>query len=169
MRSRTLKILLTVAIFFGGGGMLIYSSMAEAEYYKHVHEVTPELEKWADKTVKIHGFVEAGSIVEEIVDQATVREFILESEGERILVKNRGPKPDTFKDLAEVVAKGRLVKEGDSYVLHASELMAKCPSKYEENQRSRQYGESPEPNLERPNAVGAAGQAPSFEASPTAP
>ena len=131
------KVLLSVAVVGGGGGMLIYSSMAEAEYYKHVDEVTIEPDRWEDKSLKVHGFVEAGSIDEQIVDQATVRTFVLEYQGERIRVHHKGPKPDTFRDTSEVVAQGRLVKEeSGEYVLHATELMAKCPSKYEENKRS---------------------------------
>ena len=72
-------------------------------------------------------------------------------------VFSAGPKPDTFKDQSEVVATGHLVpaasmqavadklcskpgKEGcpikadaeQAYVVDASELMAKCPSKYKD-------------------------------------
>jgi len=128
------KALLTMAVIGGGGGMLLYSSVKEAEYYKHVHEVTAEPERWVGKSLKVHGFVEAGSIHEEIVDQATVRSFVLEYQGERILIRHQGPKPDTFRDLSEVVAQGELVIEDDGQrVLHADKLMAKCPSKYEQN------------------------------------
>ena len=83
--------------------MLIYSSMAEADYYKHVDEVTAEPDHWVDKHLKIHGFVEPGSIDEKIVGESTVRTFVLEYKGERIHVTHKGPKPDTFRDLAEVV------------------------------------------------------------------
>ena len=34
--------------------------------------------------------------------------FVLESGGRRIKVRHEGPKPDTFRDLSEVVARGRL-------------------------------------------------------------
>jgi cytochrome c-type biogenesis protein CcmE len=134
------KVLLSVAVVGGGGGMLIYSSLAEAEYYKHVDEVTMEPDRWLDKSLKVHGFVEPGSIDERIEGQSTVRTFILQYEGERIKVTHTGPKPDTFRDLAEVVAKGKLVaaSEGEGPVLEASELMAKCPSKYEQDKRTRE-------------------------------
>jgi cytochrome c-type biogenesis protein CcmE len=132
------KVLLSVAVVGGGGGMLVYSSLAEAEYFKHVNEVTMDADHWLDKSLRIHGFVEPGSIEERIEGQATVRTFILEYQGERIKVAHTGPKPDTFRDLAEVVAKGKLVAASDGPVLEASELTAKCPSKYEENKRKRQ-------------------------------
>ena len=136
--SRTLKILLSVTIVGAAAGILFYSSMSEAEYYKHVHEVLEKPERFANTSLKIHGFVEAGSIQEEIVNQSTQRTFILEYEGQRIRVHHKGLAPDTFRDLSEVVARGTLVHRDGEYMLEANELMAKCPSKYEENRRSRQ-------------------------------
>ena len=136
--SRTLKILLTICIVGSAGGVLFYSSMSEAEYYKHVNEVLEEPERFADTSLKIHGFVEAGSVVEKIQNQTIERSFILGYEGKRIRVHHSGPKPDTFRDLSEVVARGTLVLKDGEYQLEAVELMAKCPSKYEENRRSKQ-------------------------------
>jgi cytochrome c-type biogenesis protein CcmE len=135
--QKLVKIGLSAAVILIAGGLLIRSSIAEADYYKHVNEVTAQPDRWVAKRLKVHGFVEAGSIEEKIVDQDTVRTFVLEYQGERIRVRHKGPKPDTFRDLAEVVAQGRLGREGDEYVLDATELMAKCPSKYEQDQRSR--------------------------------
>jgi cytochrome c-type biogenesis protein CcmE len=138
MKSKPLKILLTTLVIGAGATVLFYSSMSEAEYYKHVHEVLDEPERYHRKSLKIHGFVEAGSIEEKIADQTTKRTFVLEYEGQRIRVFHQGPKPDTFRDLSEVVARGKLVQRDGVYVLEADELMAKCPSKYEENLRSKQ-------------------------------
>jgi cytochrome c-type biogenesis protein CcmE len=126
MNQRLIKILLTVAVVAGGTGLLVYSSMGHAQYYLMV-----EPADWVDKTLRLHGFVEAGSIKEEIVDQQTQTTFIVQNNGARMLVHHIGPKPDTFKDLSEVVAKGRVSREGGEYVFHATELLAKCPSKYE--------------------------------------
>ena len=143
MHSRTIKILLTVFVLGAGIGVLLYSSMADAEFYKHVEEVMANPGQWTDKALKVHGKVEPGSIREEIVDQTTKREFVLESGGRRIKVRHEGPKPDTFRDLSEVVARGRLILDNGEYVVIATELMAKCPSKYEENQRTSNYGKQP--------------------------
>jgi cytochrome c-type biogenesis protein CcmE len=153
MQSRALKIVLTAAVILGGAGVLMFSSMADAEFYKHVEEVMVAPAQWTDKNLKIHGFVEAGSIREEIVGTTTKRSFVLESKGKRVAVRHEGPKPDTFRDLAEVVAKGRLVADGQGgYVLEASELMAKCPSKYQEGQRTRDYGKPPAGSAAAPGA-----------------
>ncbi len=140
--SRTLKILLSIAILGAAGGVLFYSSMKDAEYFKHVHEVLETPERFRDTSLKVHGWVEAGSIEEEIRDQNIYRTFILQSEGERIRVTHSGPKPDTFRDLSEVVARGTFVYKDGEYMLEAVELMAKCPSKYQANQRSKQVSTS---------------------------
>jgi cytochrome c-type biogenesis protein CcmE len=131
------KVLLSVAVIGGGAGMLIYSSLAEADYYKHVDEVVLAPDRWVDKSLKVHGFVQPGSIDERIVGQSTVRDFVLQYEGERIRVQHKGPKPDTFRDMAEVVATGTLVAQADGLQFQAHELSAKCPSKYEEERQKR--------------------------------
>jgi cytochrome c-type biogenesis protein CcmE len=136
-KSRAKLILLSVVVACAAIGTLVFSSFADAEYFKHVDEVMASPGGWVGKSFKLHGFVEPGSIKEAIVGQKTQRSFVLETEGKRIVVRSEGPKPDTFKDLAEVVASGRLTQEGAEYVFVASDLSAKCPSKYTENQRSQ--------------------------------
>jgi cytochrome c-type biogenesis protein CcmE len=157
-RSTLTKIGLTVAVVLGGGGFLVKSSLGHAQHYMMVHElVASGLDQWKDKELKVHGIVEGKSIVEDTVDQETRRSFVLEKEGKKIRVFSAGPKPDTFKDQSEVVATGHLVpaasmqlvadklcaKPGNpacpikadaeqAYVVDASELMAKCPSKYKD-------------------------------------
>jgi cytochrome c-type biogenesis protein CcmE len=149
MHSRIVKVLVTIAVFLGGAGMLVYSSLSEAEYYKHVDELMATPAEWSGKTLRVHGFVEAGSIQEKIVDQQTKRRFVLEYRGKRLTVEHQGPKPDTFKDLAEVVAKGKVVEEDGGYVLQATELTAKCPSKYQAGERTDDYGQPPpKPNTQ---------------------
>jgi cytochrome c-type biogenesis protein CcmE len=136
MRKKA-KILLSIAVLAVGGGLLVRSSIAEADYYKHVHEVNADPARYTGKRLKVHGFVEAGSISEQIAGDQMTRTFVLEYQGERIMVRHHGPKPDTFRDLAEVVAAGKLVAQPDGQlVVEATELMAKCPSKYEQNRRT---------------------------------
>src|SRR5688572_22452814 len=123
------KLLLTGALVLGGGGFLVYSSLDDAQYYEMVDKVAEAPEKWVDKDLKLHGYVVAGSIKEEVVDQATVRTFDLEMNGKAIPIRFVGPKPDNLKDRAEVVAQGRLHQKADgSLLFEAAELMAKCPS-----------------------------------------
>lgn len=146
-RSTLGKIVLTAAVAVGGIAFVLKSS-ASAERYFHVEELMDkELPDWTGKELRVHGFVEAGSIHENIVNQETHRTFLLQSKGKKIRIFNSGPKPDTFKDQSEVVATGHLVPAADmkpiaqslgvsiesdmQYVVDSSELMAKCPSKYD--------------------------------------
>lgn len=150
MNKNTLgKIVLTAAVAVGGVGFLVKSSVSSAQHYKMVDDLmaSGDLTQWLDKELKVHGWVESGSIHESIVNQETHRTFLLQKGGKKIRVFSSGPKPDTFKDQSEVVATGRLVPaakmaelakslgvsiESDMpYVVDSSELMAKCPSKYD--------------------------------------
>nr|HEX4314237.1 cytochrome c maturation protein CcmE [Kofleriaceae bacterium] len=143
-----LKIVLTAAVLLGGAGFLVYSSLDHAQHYQMVNELyASDMSQWEGKELKVHGYVEAGSIVEKVVNQEMHRTFILQKDGKRIRVFSTGPKPDTFKDMSEVVATGQLVKretqtalakdmgvplETDmDYVVDSTELLAKCPSKYD--------------------------------------
>ena len=149
MNKSTLgKILLTAVVALGGLGFLVFSSTASAQHYMMVHELmATDLGSWTGKELKVHGWVLSGSIHESVVNQETHRTFVLERGGKKIRVFNSGPKPDTFKDQSEVVATGHLVPaaqmksvaqslgvtiESDMpYVVDSTELMAKCPSKYD--------------------------------------
>jgi cytochrome c-type biogenesis protein CcmE len=119
--------------------LLLYSARGHTSHYKMVDEVVVAYGQWIDRPLRIHGWVEAGSIDERIVGQETVRTFVLEENGQRLAVRSRGPKPDAFRDGAEVVAEGRLVLEGGIPVFVATGLSAKCPSKYEGAHRDRLF------------------------------
>jgi len=139
MQSRTIKILLTLAVIGGGVGYLLFSSLkSDVTPYKHVEQVMVSPDTWTNRPLQVHGFVEPGSVHKRIEGQQQKTDFVLESKGKRLFVTTIAPTPDTFKDTAEVVAKGKLTKHEDGrYVLEAHELTAKCPSKYEENRRSK--------------------------------
>jgi len=159
MKNQTLtKIALTAAVAVGGGGFLVYSSTSHAQHYEMVDKLVGNgLDTYKDKELKVHGFVEAGSITEAIVNQEKRRTFVLQKGGKKIRIFSVGPTPDTFKDQSEVVATGRLIPAADvqkladdicaktkdasacpihtdaeqMMVVDSTELMAKCPSKYE--------------------------------------
>jgi cytochrome c-type biogenesis protein CcmE len=149
MNKSTLgKIVLTAAVALGGVGFLVKSSVGSAQHYMMVDDLlSSDMNAWKDKELKVHGWVESGSIHESIVNQETHRTFLLQKGGKKVRVFSAGPKPDTFKDQSEVVATGHLAPaakmkelaaslgvslESDlSYVVDATELMAKCPSKYD--------------------------------------
>jgi cytochrome c-type biogenesis protein CcmE len=149
MQNSTLaKIALTAAVTVAGLGFFVKSTLGHTQHYKMVDElIAGDLSQWSGKELKVHGWVQAGSIHEQVVDQKTYRTFVLSKEGKKIRVFSSGPKPDTFKDQSEVVATGHLVPAAErkqlaeslgvalesdlAYVVDSSELMAKCPSKYD--------------------------------------
>jgi len=138
------KLGLTALVAIGGLGFLVYSGRASSSGYRMVDKLMVEPSRWVDKEMKIHGWVEPGSIDVKIENQETKRTFILGKSGKRVTVHHIGPVPDTFKDASEVVAKGTLVQAPDgSYVFEATELMAKCPSKYEGAESNKKLGERP--------------------------
>lgn len=149
MQNSTLaKIALTAAVAVAGVGFFVKSTLGHTQHYKMVDELMAgDLAQWQGKELKVHGWVLAGSIKEDVVKQETQRSFVLTKDGKKIRVFSMGPKPDTFKDQSEVVATGTLVPAADmrelasalrvplesdvAYVVVATELQAKCPSKYE--------------------------------------
>ncbi|HEY0190505.1 MAG TPA: cytochrome c maturation protein CcmE [Kofleriaceae bacterium] len=155
------KILLTAVVAIGGVGFFVRSSFSSAQHYMMVDDLlASDMSSWTGKELKVHGWVEAGSIHENVVDQETHRTFLLQKGGKKIRVFSVGPKPDTFKDQSEVVATGHLVPadqlravaqklgvalESDlPYVVDSTELMAKCPSKYDGARVNTQLAPTPE-------------------------
>jgi len=135
------KVLLSVAILAGVVGFFRYTARGHTSHYKMVDEVMVSYGSWVGKPLKVHGYVEPGSIDEKVVDQETIRTFVLEHKGKRIKVRNKGPKPDSFKDKSEVVAEGKIVEENGEPVLEATNLMAKCPSKYQGAPKDKLFDE----------------------------
>lgn len=131
------KIILTGVLVLGGGGFLVYSSLEDAQYYEMVDVVAAEPGKWVEKDLKIHGYVEPGSIVEQRENGEMMRTFVLEKNGKKVKVKFAGVKVDNLKDRAEVVAQGRLHDRNGQLEFEAHELTAKCPSKYQGAQSNR--------------------------------
>jgi cytochrome c-type biogenesis protein CcmE len=155
--STLLKIVISSAVAVGGVAFFVKTTFGNTQEYMMVDDLmTQDLTQLEGRELKVHGWVLAGSIHEEIVNQQTVRTFILQKAGKKIRIFSRGPKPDTFKDQSEVVATGRLVPTRDAktlatqlkvsldselaYVVEATELQAKCPSKYDGAQVNKNLG-----------------------------
>ena len=128
MTSKALKVGLTTVVLVVALGGLLYSTLREGtEYYMHVEEVMAAPGQWQNKNLQLHGFVVKDSILRK-PDSLEYR-FKVESKGSVIDASYDGIVPDTFKDDAEVVLKGRLGPDG--FRVAPNGVMAKCPSKYE--------------------------------------
>jgi cytochrome c-type biogenesis protein CcmE len=94
-------------------------------YYVTVHELQAMGNKAYSRHLRVSGNVAPGSIRRD----GTNMHFVLTEQGRTLDVNYTGedPAPDTFKDNAQALAIGTLGRDG---VFHATELQAKCASKY---------------------------------------
>ncbi len=128
MTHRYIKIGLTSVVLVLAFAGLLWSTLRDGtEYYKHVDEVMQSPQQWEGKRLQLHGYVVPGSI---LVKKDTLDyKFKVQNKGSVVDATYRGIVPDTFKDEAEVVLKGRLTNDG--FRTEPNGVMAKCPSKYE--------------------------------------
>ncbi len=125
--------LLAFALFAGGVGFMMYSSLSEnCTYHLNVSEaVNIPSEKL--KSARLFGVAE-GDIVKPsngLGASFTMRD--LENPKDTVYVQYKGALPDTFEKGAEVIVEGRM----EGKVFMAKTLMTKCPSKYEKSNREK--------------------------------
>jgi len=126
MSHKAAKIGATSIVLVAAFGMLLYSTLGDnMQYYKYVDEVVAQPASWEGKKLQVHGNVVPGSIGRKRESLEYV--FDLQRNGKTIRAYYSGIVPDTFKNDAEVVLTGRLTPTG----FMATEMTAKCPSKYE--------------------------------------
>ena len=136
MTHRYIKIGLTSVVLVLAFAGLLWSTLRDGtEYYKHVNEVTAQPQAWEGKKLQLHGYVVPGSIMrrrDSLEYRFKVQNDPAKSgtaQGVVVDASYTGIVPDTFKDEAEVVLKGRLAADG--FKVDANGVMAKCPSKYQ--------------------------------------
>ena len=130
MPNKFAKIALTAVVLLSAlGGLMWYSLQQDTAYYKHVDEVLASRGLWKGKSLQLHGFVVKGTWGQK--PNTLEYQFKVENKGKTVLASYTGVLPDTFKDEAEVVLKGRLTSD-DHFAVDPNGVMAKCPSKYEE-------------------------------------
>jgi cytochrome c-type biogenesis protein CcmE len=133
--SNSLRIGIAVAVILGTIGWLAYSGYGSSKsYYVTVAELGGMGDKAYKSNLRVEGFVKPGSIEQSGTHVTFVlNEFESHSPkaatGRSLLVNYKGsePPPDTFKDDAQALAAGTFGRDG---VFHATELQAKCASKY---------------------------------------
>ena len=126
MSAKALKIAATSGVLLLALAGLMFTTLREdTQFYKHVDEVMANPSSWHGKRLQLHGYVEG---IERKRNSLEYR-FKVQSNGSVVHASYSGVVPDTFKDGAEVVLKGRLNAEG--FEVERNGVMAKCPSKYE--------------------------------------
>lgn len=131
-----MRIAIAAVIILGTIGYLAYSSAAANQSY---YVTVAEMQKMGDKAYKTHLRVEGFVKPDTIQQSGTHVTFVLtefESHNPKatpnphfVVVNYQGaePPPDTFKGDAQALAIGTFGKDG---VFHATQLQAKCASKY---------------------------------------
>jgi cytochrome c-type biogenesis protein CcmE len=137
MTHRYIKIGATALVLVLAFAGLMWTTLREGtEYYKNIDEVIANEQEWHGKQLQLHGYVVPGSIYRK--RDSLEYKFKVQNnparanqaDGDRIIEASyTGIVPDTFKDEAEVVLKGRLTPTG--FHTDPNGVTAKCPSKYE--------------------------------------
>ncbi len=97
-----------------------------ATYDITVSQFVAQSGSYAGKQVRVVGEVVPGSVNQD--SQNFTLSFIMADGNTSLPVVYQGVVPDTFKEGTDIVAEGKSDQQG---VFHASQLITKCPSKYE--------------------------------------
>ncbi len=121
-----IKIIAAAVLILGTVGWLAYTGVRDTKsYYCTISELNAMGKKAYTRNLRVAGNVQPGSIQR----SGTNARFVLLEQGNTLQVNYQGsePPPDTFKDDAQALAVGTYGRDG---VFHATQLQAKCASKY---------------------------------------
>ena len=124
--KQVLRVGVAVAIILG---TIIYLAITGVQANKSYYVTITELQAMGNKAYTRHLRV-AGNVAPGSIERnGTNAHFVLVEQGRTLKVNYQGvePPPDTFKDDAQALATGTFGRDG---VFHATELQAKCASKY---------------------------------------
>ncbi len=125
-KKSPLKFILAGALVIGTVSWLAISGAADTKsYYVTIAELNAMGGKAYSKNLRVAGNVKPGSINR----SGPNADFVLVEQGRTLRVDYTGsePPPDTFKDDAQALAIGTFGRDG---TFHATQLQAKCASKY---------------------------------------
>ncbi len=130
---RYLRFGAVIAVIVVSLAYLAYTGVQDSKsYYVTIKELNGMGSDAYTKRLRVAGNVAPGSIKR----QGTHLEFQLAEEGRTIPVVYAGSEapPDTFKDNAQALAEGKYGRDG---VFHATNIQAKCASKYAPKQQGQ--------------------------------
>jgi cytochrome c-type biogenesis protein CcmE len=130
MISAKLKFVVAGVVLLAAVGYLIFNSVStSAEYYLTVGELKAKAPVVYSQNVRVAGIVEADSIVKDA--RAGTLQFTAEdSSGKLPVLYKGGVVPDIFGPGIQVVVEGKYAPDG---TFQASNLLAQCPSRYEDS------------------------------------
>ncbi len=141
---RELKLLIALLVMGASILVLVMTTFNDSAIYsKGVDELLAQKDKLASRNLRVQGTLVKGTLVRR--DTPCEYRFRMKKNGAEIEV--RYPQcvvPDTFRDVpnvdVDVTATGKLATDGH---FQASEIMAKCPSKYDMKQRAASGEKAP--------------------------
>ena len=119
-------LIIGVFVAMAAIAFLIFDGMNSETYFFDVHEAVERSDQLIGQTIRVRGEVSPGTY--EGKPGVLESRFDIASEGATLTIYYNRPLPDTFEEDSEIVAEGTL-KEG--LVLHADEVLVRCPSRYE--------------------------------------
>jgi len=126
LRPQTIRIGAAVVIILG---TITYLAVTAVQANKSYYVTISELQAMGNKAYTRHLRVAGDVAPNSIQRSGTNAHFVLLEQGHTLPVVYQGiePPPDTFKDGSQALAMGTYGRDG---VFHATELQAKCASKY---------------------------------------
>lgn len=121
-----IKIIAAAVLVLATVSWLAFTGLRDTKsYYCTIAELDGMGNKAYTRNLRVAGNVQPGSIQR----VGTNARFVLLEQGRTLAVNYQGaePPPDTFKDDAQALAVGTYGRDG---VFHATQLQAKCASKY---------------------------------------
>src|ERR1700751_4418928 len=121
-----LRFVAVIAVIVVALGYLAFTGVRDSKsYYVTIKELNGMGSGAYSKRLRVAGNVAPGSIKR----QGTHAEFLLVEQDRTLPVVYMGSEalPDTFKDDAQALAEGKFGRDG---VFHATNIQAKCASKY---------------------------------------
>jgi len=137
------KIGVVLTLLGGAVAFLIFGSSASDAfvYSKLVHEVVKDPASFQGRELRVEGELKSGSI--QFREDPCEWRFVLAKEGHEMPVEfPQCVVPDTFRDGMgiSVTVQGRLDEAG---AFHANQVVPRCPSKYEMDQRAKNGEQMP--------------------------
>lgn len=152
--KRNLGLLLGLLVAAAGILTLVFTSVDEAAIYSvTTDQLLGEKDEYLGRNVRVEGDLVSGSLRHR--KEPCEYRFSIEKNGKQIPVRYAAcVVPDTFKDVpgidVQVTAEGKLNEAGH---FDASHIMAKCPSKYEMQQRAANGEEAPHDMMGSPPPI----------------
>jgi cytochrome c-type biogenesis protein CcmE len=145
--QRSLGLLAALLVMGAGILFLVLKSGGEATVYSRgVGDLMKEKARLSGRNVRVEGMLVKGTLTRR--DQPCEYRFSMVKKGVVLPVRYAACiVPDTFRDVPDmdvsVTAEGTLTAKGD---FEATQIMAKCPSKYEMRDRAKKGEQIPHAN-----------------------